>query len=108
MSINLDWIDARDWGLLKISTAKDRASDDGTLFLDDPHGWWRVNAKFDGCVNLEHYFNTPYFDASKIEERMIDRLHICDVNHFIAMMKQVRSVSREHFGEQYWGRTDAD
>lgn len=76
---------------------KGEENTDYVFHLADPEGWWRVWAKFDGCVHLNHYHNQPYPDARHDDT---DYVHICDLDDAIKRLTEARDKIKAHFTEK--------
>lgn len=76
----------------------------------DPNGWRRARVKWDGCIDLHTYANTPLTIRGKGEEDSCDcYIHICDIDDFMLELEALRTAAQKHFDEHNpgcdgWGR----
>ena len=68
------------------------------LELADPEGWWTAVVKWDGCIHLNHYYNTPFSDTDRKKEDGEDYTHICDLDDYIERLQELKAHALEHFG----------
>jgi hypothetical protein len=82
----------------KLEQSKQFMSSTGTLHLDDINGHFQLGIRFDGCVNIDCYYNTPFEDFENQRTGDRDYMHICDLDAFITMLTEARDKANEHFG----------
>jgi hypothetical protein len=79
----------------------DEPSTPNCLKLIDPKGWWRVTMKWDGCFELDQFFNYPLTDPvysdPESEDNEWDRMHICDIDEMIDRLKALKEIAEKHF-----------
>jgi len=67
-----------------------------------------IICKWDGCTDYRHYSNGYDWrhDCKEGCQCMEDYIHICSVDGFIEMLKEVRKIGKEFYkgksGEEYW------
>lgn len=54
--------------------------------LEDPHGYWRVYQKWDGCLELTRSMNAPIAEATPDD---IDKMHICDLSALMMRLSEL-------------------
>ena len=65
---------------------------EGAVSFVDPKGWWKISARFDGCVNMWSYSNIPFTVKDDGEDpQLIDYLHICNITEFIETMQFIKA-----------------
>lgn len=66
-------------------------------------GYYRAEVKFDGCIEFYHSFNAPLStDACEsILQRLIDQIHICDIDDMIARLQGLKEAAIEFFGDDW-------
>ena len=72
-------------------------SDDSSLYLSDPEGWYKADVSLYGCVDLAKCSNEPGFE----NEDMISYFHICDIDDMIERLQAIKVKAIEHFGEEW-------
>jgi hypothetical protein len=77
--------------------ATDEPSDEYRLNLDDPAGWMSFSAKWDGCVDLNVYYNRPFTDRDMLDPADTDYIHICNLRQFIERLEEVERRAKAHF-----------
>ena len=68
----------------------------GLMFLElkDPEGWWAASVRYDGCINLNRYFNEP----NDADPSNTDYIHICDLDDFIERLQALKLLAQVRFG----------
>lgn len=79
--------------LWRVNTEKTK---DHWLEVDDGEGWWSAFVKWDGCLEVQRYFNQPWGDGDTDCS-----LHICEIEDMIARLEMLRDMARRHFGEDW-------
>lgn len=80
--------------------------EDGDIYtatFEDPDGWYEAFVKWDGCIDLTRYFNTP-LSVERGKDRNSDDecyIHICDLDDFIARLQKLRDAAQAAFGEPW-------
>jgi len=74
---------------------------DHWLELKDPEGWYSAVVKWDGCIHLYRYFNSPMGSEyhKETHDENIDYIHICDVDDMIARLVALKEKALGHFGD---------
>jgi len=73
------------------------------LEIKDPEGWYRAAVRYDGCIDLYRYFNTPVGLDPENDREMTDDIHICDIDDFIARLQALKQEAHKHFGNNgHW------
>ena len=63
------------------------------MYVSSLNKEWSADVRFDGCVHLRRYYNSPGPHADQ------DYLHICDLDEFIAQMQELRELAKAHFDD---------
>ena len=71
----------------------------------DSEGWWSGFVKWDGCIEINRYYNLPmdYPDRDSLPagQGEPDNIHICDLDDYITMLQGLRDLAKEHFGKDW-------
>lgn len=59
----------------------------------------RALVKWDGCVNLNQYYNGHHVNDGCTDDCDTDLAHFDDLDQFIAMLQALGRKAREYFGE---------
>jgi hypothetical protein len=79
-------------------------SNEYRLQIVDPDGWYKAAIKWDGCIDLDTYANTPLTHRKPDEEDACDcYIHICDVDDFIGRLQSLKALALAHF-DGLWPR----
>jgi hypothetical protein len=74
------------------------------LEVADPEGWYHAVVKWDGCIELERYFNIPATEDPERSDPAAEAdcgYHICDLDAEIARLQALKAEARKHFGEHW-------
>ena len=80
---------------------KATTASDARLSLESDCGYWMVNIKYDGCVDIERAHNVRFGDETPENDHMClrDYLHICDWDDFVEEMGSIKGLAEAHFGK---------
>ena len=68
----------------------------------DSEGWASAIIKWDGCINLRRYANTPLEHRKPNEEDPCDEyVHICDIDRYIAELQALKLKALEYFSGEW-------
>lgn len=59
--------------------------------LEDPHGYWKVYQKWDGCLELTRSMNAPIDETTPDD---IDKMHICDLPALMVRLSELAIVTQ--------------
>jgi hypothetical protein len=78
-------------------------TEDHWLELNDPDGWYKAVAKWDGCIHFNSYSNISlHEDPERKSHQCCDNyIHICDVDVFIERLQQLKLQAKKHFGDDW-------
>lgn len=76
---------------------------DHWLEIHDKEGWFKAIIKWDGCIHLDKFSNTPFTLREKDEDDSCDEYHhICDIQREIEFLYSLLKVAREHYKNHHY------
>ena len=86
----------------KLDTERGNSNEYYAFLIAEDGGWYRASVKFDGCMEFERAFNTPFpLQKGDDARELVDRIHICDIDETIALLQSLKVAAAKHFGE-WW------
>jgi len=73
------------------------------ITFESPDGYWRAEIVRSGCIDINHSFNVPLQDdnCESVLQRLIDYIHICNIDDMIARLEALKAAAQDFFGEDW-------
>lgn len=78
----------------------EKESNEWTLEVQDPDGWYCATVKFNGCIHLNKFYNIP-LPRVEDENQLSDYIHYCDIDDEIERLKQLKEEAIKYFGRDW-------
>ena len=68
--------------------------------LKDPDGHWEAHVKWDGCIDLREFANTPN-SPGRTPDPCDTYIHICNLDDFIMRLLALKLAAKTHLGSDW-------
>lgn len=89
-----------DWNFHLWEVTKQHLGENGehvAVELQDPDGWFDVNVRWDGLMELHVYHNVPKGERNERGDQFMDTLHLADLAAFIDRLQELQLICQEMF-----------